>query len=334
MLDTDTFFTAVYTVLDDLYRTHLAPLRAHQPGRRPRVSDSEILTLLVLGHWYRLSERQRLRRAQAEWRAYFPDLPSQSACNRRVRALSTALCWLVPQLARECGPEPDGLLEVVDGTPVPLARLCRGVRSRLFGLAADVGRGGVEKQWYYGIKLLLCVSLRGVITGFVAGPASTEERWLAEALFAGRARPPTAPWVGQPPQTLRPQTGKPYVGPNGPVWPRLGVGEPGEGLYLADLGYRGADWEAHWQAAWHAWVRTKAAVPADDAWQRRLASLRQIVETVNGCLKQQFELEFPGARTYWGLTARVAGKLVAHNLGILLNHRFGRPTLAFATLVA
>lgn len=332
MLDTDTFFTAVYTVLDDLYQQHLAPLRRHQPGRRPRVSDSEVLTLLVLGHWYRLSERQLLRRAQAAWRAYFPALPSQSAFNRRGRALASALSWLVPQLAQALV-DPALPYEVVDGTAVPLAHPGRGKRSRLFGLAADIGRGGVAKQWYYGVKLLLSVTLSGVITGFVVGPASTEARWLAEALFAGRATPLPAAWVGQPPQPWRPATWQPYVGPSGPVWPRLGVGRRARDAYLGDLGFRGAAWAAQWEAQYGARVLTKADFPADNAVARQAhASLRQIVETVNGCLKQQVGLAFPGAKTFRGLTARLAGKLVAHNLGIVLNRHWGRPALAFATL--
>ena len=72
MLDTATFLTTVYTVLDDLYQSDLAPLRAHTPGRRPRVSDSEVLTLALLGHWYRLSERALLRRAAGDWRDLLP----------------------------------------------------------------------------------------------------------------------------------------------------------------------------------------------------------------------------------------------------------------------
>src|SRR5581483_5519323 len=115
MLNFDTFVTAVYTVLDDLYRAHLARLRQEQPGRPPRVSDSEVLTLLVLAQWQGLSERQLLRRARAAWRGYFPVLLTQSAFNRRARALSSVLSWLVPQLAQELGAA-QAPYEVLDGT--------------------------------------------------------------------------------------------------------------------------------------------------------------------------------------------------------------------------
>src|SRR4051794_31034478 len=78
-IDLATFLTAVYTVIDDLYRQHLA---AHKPARRgahPDLSDSEVLPLLVGAHWLRRSERDLLRYAAANWQAYFPRLLHQSA---------------------------------------------------------------------------------------------------------------------------------------------------------------------------------------------------------------------------------------------------------------
>ena len=59
---------------------------------------------------------------------------------------------------------------------------------------------------------------------------------------------------------------------------------------------------------------------------------RQIVETINGRLEGTFNLNFPQARTTWGLLTRVVAKVCALNLGIWLNRSFGRDGLAFATL--
>ncbi|MFI5275188.1 MAG: hypothetical protein ACHQ4H_19325 [Ktedonobacterales bacterium] len=334
MLDTDTFFTAVYTVLDDLYRATLAELRQQTPGRRPQLSDSEVLTLIVLSHWYGLSERALLRRAAAAWQPYFPRLLSQSAFNRRVHSLERVLTWLVTRLAAELGAT-DAPYEVLDGVSVPLARLCRGTRHRQFAAEADIGKGGSDRQWYYGIKLLLCTLPCGAVSGFVAGPASTEERVLAEALLQGRAQPPPAPWQGAlPPQATR-HVAKPYVGANGPLWPRLGVGQAATGRYLGDRGYGGAWWETHWQTELGARVVTPYASVADDrVAQQAHASLRQIVETTNSHLKGDLGLAYPRAHTFAGLRARLAAKLVSFNLGIVLNRRFQRPDLALATLAA
>jgi hypothetical protein len=334
MWDTVTFVTSVYTVVDDLYRQYFAPIRAHTRGRRPQLSDSEVLTLLLLGHWYHLSERALLRRAQADWSALFPRLLHQSAFNRRGRGLERVLLALGQHVARDLGTE-SGAYEVLDGVAVPLARICRGKKRRLFHDAADIGKGGADKQWYYGVKLLLAVQASGVISGFVAGPASTEERVLAEALFAGRAQRDEEPQTGAlPPQATR-HVAKPSVGTNGPIWPRQGVGQTGSGRYLGDRGYRGTWWEQHWREDSGATVITPAAFAADNVRARRAhASLRQIVETVNGHLIARFGLTFPGARSLAGLRTRVAAKVACLNLGILLNRRAGRRDLALATLAA
>src|SRR5918912_392747 len=95
--------------------------------------------------------------------------------------------------------------------PVPLMRCCRGVRHHLFAEEAAVGRGGSDRAWYYGLSLLTVVRADGVLTGFVLGPATTEERWLAEALLRWRqdpsAPPPTAedlaPALGPTPRAKR-----------------------------------------------------------------------------------------------------------------------------------
>ena len=65
--------------------------------------------------------------------------------------------------------------------------------------------------------------------------------------------------------------------------------------------------------------------------RRQHSGWKQVVETINGHLGV-FGLHFPGARSKWGLLSRVAAKVAAMNLGILLNRLYGRPDLAVATL--
>ena len=63
------------------------------------------------------------------------------------------------------------------------------------------------------------------------------------------------------------------------------------------------------------------------------SSLRQVIETTFSCLCNSFGLQFPGAHTRWGLLMRIAAKLAAHNLGMLINRTYGRPDFASATLI-
>ncbi len=52
---------------------------------------------------------------------------------------------------------------------------------------------------------------------------------------------------------------------------------------------------------------------------------RQISETVNGQLTEQFGVESKHAHTFWGLCTRLFTKLTAHTLCIYLNRLLGNP---------
>jgi hypothetical protein len=337
-LDVETFLTVVYVLVDEFYQAHFAAARAHRPGRRPTVSDSEVLTLAVLAQWHpRRSERAFGRYARRHWSAYFPRQLSQSSFNRRVRDLGIALCllgpWLAAQLAAYSGTAVTH--EVVDGVPVPLMRRCRG-RHHLLGDAAAVGRGGSDHDFYYGMKLWVVVNSQGLITGWVAGPANTEERWLAEAVLRWRCLPSAPPpSAAQAPWLERPHHGPARrVGPTGPVGPRQAAGQATTNCYISDLGLAGRAWQLHWYEAYGAHVLTKAdyrPLPWPDraVATRWLAGLRQAVESTFQALSDRWGLAFPRARTPWGVRTRLAAKVAAFNCAALVNHCLGLPTLAY-----
>src|SRR5947209_10037470 len=175
-IDLDTFLVTVYCAVDDLYREQFAAQKPRRPGEKPIFSDSEVLTVAIVAQWQEhSSERAFVRYVRSHWRAYFPQMLSQSAFNRRVRDLSCVLQALGPLLGHAIAQRlPAGpVYEVMDGVPVPLMRRCRGERHRLFGDEAGVGRGGTDREWYYGMRLMLTVSNQGIITGCVLGPAPT-----------------------------------------------------------------------------------------------------------------------------------------------------------------
>lgn len=327
--DIDTFLVAVYTEVDTLLATTLAPLHPVRPGPRPRMDDSEVLTLVLVGQWRGSSERSLLRWATTDLRAYFPVILSQSAFNRRVRTLGPLCVKLMLALADllEGATSP---YQVVDATPLPLLRGCRGVRHRLFADEAAVGHGGSDRQYYYGCALLLAVAADGPITGFVIGPADTQERWLLDALLIWRVTPEGIPWtVDDIPRQYRSSQGR--RGPTGPRWYPDSVGAPGMGVYLADGGFRGQAWHEHWRADTAAFVGLVSTADPQPV-RRGHHHCRQVIETINGVLAEVFHLAYPKAKTMWGVVCRVAAKCAACNLGIRLNRVFGRPDLALATL--
>lgn len=340
LLDADTFLVTVYVEVDDLYRTEYAPSKPRRPGPEPAMSDSEVLTLALLGQWRQdRSERAFVSWVQRHWQAYFPRMLSQSAFNRRVRDLSGVLLALGPRLHESLAwwLREDPLYEVVDAVPVPLLCRCRGERHRLFAPdEAAVGRGGSDRSWFYGVSLLDAVSPAGTITGFVVGPANTEGRWLAESLFRWR-RAPTAPVPTA--EELEYCLGRCTAaagrrGPTGRVGARGGAGRPGPAVYLGDGALGGKYWRPHWRADYGVEMMTTLDAPATATRRQRRAyhhwysSHRQVIESVHNLLVGTFGLTFPKARSYWGLITRLAAKVAAYNLLIILNERFDRPTFS------
>ena len=337
-LDLGTCLTAVYWVVEDLYRAEFAPSKPVRRGHQPELSGGEVLTLAALAQWQRgRSERKFVAYAAAHGRASFPRLLSQSAFNRRARGLWGVLCALGPRVAgRVAAVAGAPAYGALDGVAVPLMRRCRGDRHRLFAAAASVGCDGSDKDWSDGVELVAAVSPAGAITGFVLIPASTEERRGAAALLRWRAAPaapaPTAAALAPVPGPAHRRRGQ-RTGPTGPIAPRLGAGAPAAGPYPADRGLRGAAWGQHRRDHDGAAVLTPArAAPADPAAGRatapRARGLRQGVESAFHALTDVLGLTFPRARTPGGLLARVGAKVAAHDLALLLNHRFDRPAFA------
>jgi hypothetical protein len=341
--EVDTFLTTVYCLIDDLYRQHAGPVRAHLPGRPGELSDSEVLTLTVLSQWQASgSERQFLAWAAKHWRSYFPRLLSQSAFNRRARQLYGVLAqlseWIRSAVEAELGYV--SAYEIIDGVPVPLMRRCRGRRRRCFGVEADFGYGGSDRELYYGVKAMAGVDEVGFITGWVVGPASTEEHWLAEALFRWRqqpsAPPPNAHELAAVLGPSHRQRGA-RRGPRGPVRGRLSAGRAFGGPSLADLGLRGVNWRQHWHQQWGATVLLKtdyAPGPDQPRAVRWFNGLRHAIESTFSILEAQFRLKFPRARSFWGLLTRLAAKFSAYNLALALNYLVGRDSHAFVNPLA
>jgi hypothetical protein len=340
-LDLDTFLTVVYCTVDEVYQRQFAAAKPVRPGQAPVLSDSEVLTLALLAQWHPTrSERAVLRYAVAHWRAYFPRLLDQSALNRRVRDLHGVLAALGPALAAYVAQACQVRIpyEVLDGIPVPVMARCRGNRHRCFANEVGVGCGGSDRDWYYGVQLVLTVTPAGLITGWTLGPAATEERWVADALLRWRHTPQAAaPTLPELSATLFAQDHptRRRVGPTGPLGPAASVGQRHDAPVLADLGFTGSQWATHWRQHYHATVITKAiynSVLADHerrALKRGFNSARQVIETVGAWLCDRFGLKRPRARSYWGLLTRIGAKVAAFNLGVYLNQLYHRPTFAF-----
>jgi hypothetical protein len=306
MLDTDTFLTILYVLADDFCKLRLEPER--HPGPQAALSRSEVITLALFSQWEHFrSELDFYAYARRHLRPLFPTLPDATQFNRSVRkqrpALEQFTCYLASSLQGR-----DDFMEALDTTAVPTRDCKRRGRGWLAGLT-NIGWSN-RLHWYEGFRLLLAVSRQGVITGFGFAPASTNDRAMAETLLALRSQPHP---------------------------PLLSVGASVGGVYLADKGFRGRELISHWSVAYGAQVYSPPERNHKHPWpktlRRLVASLRQIVETINDKLLYTFRLATERPHDLEGFRARLSAKVAFHNFLCWLNQQYRRPLLAFADLI-
>ena len=306
MLDPETFLVELYVPVDEFCKAHLPPER--RPGPAAALSPQRGHHLGAVRAVGALSQRARLLALRHRPPAPVvpglawprpvqpPDAPPPRR-HRRLRAVA----------GRALGAH-QASYEVLDSTAAPTRNAKRRGRGWMPGLA-DIGWSN-RLGWYEGFHVLAVAAPSGAVTGFGFGPASSNDRALAEVLFAQRAAPA----------------------------PRLpSAGQTATGVYVADSGFAGVACEAHWVAGHQAQVVAPPQEGSHRAWpppkQRQLARLRQVIETVFDHLLFAFRLERDRPHELDGFQARLAAKVALHNFCLWLNRRLGQPDLAFAELL-
>ena len=175
--DLEALATALYVTVDDLLIAypHLAPPRP-RVGLVARTSDAEIITLAVmqalLGY---TSERHWLRHARKHLGAMFPRIPGQSGWNKRLRALSGTMSWLITALGRSTSIW-DDTLWLADSTPIECARSRPTVkRSDLAGWA-QYGYCASHSRFLWGLRLHLVATPHGLPVAWALTGAGADER--------------------------------------------------------------------------------------------------------------------------------------------------------------
>jgi hypothetical protein len=326
-LDLKTFLTTLYVMTDDLYVSSILPQMPVTGGPAPKLSDSEVLCLGLAAQWRAgvpwHSERGFVRFAQKHLRAFFPQMTSQSAFNRRLRRLWGAFILLQQAVVQALAAQ--HVCEVIDCVPLRLARGARSFQPKRLAELARRGKGGTD-GFFYGCRGLFAVTPDGLVTGWTLAAGNGQDRWLAELLFSARTGVPRLVGPRQSHGSRRVTPPSEWVGPVQSAGPTFA------GPIVSDRGDYGDFWQPHWQAAYGVTVLTPPAAPHQPAW-RWFSRLRQVVETAFAHLDHVFALSYPQAHTQWGLLTRVAAKVAAYNLGLALNRRLQRPDFAFATLI-
>ncbi|NVZ09773.1 IS982 family transposase [Allochromatium humboldtianum] len=290
------FIIVVYCCVDDQLKAWLGPRRLRQRGRAPQLSDSEAITLVVVGEFLGYDTDVRIwAYFRQHWAAWFPALGSRSRFARQAANLWVATQALQERLSCALGARDDSL-HLVDGFPVPVCVITRARRCVRFSEVADYGHCAAKDTAYYGLHGHLLVGSSGVMTRLTLSAANVDERqalWELTERLAGR-----------------------LVGDKGYLSAPL----------RADL--------AAVNVALQTPYRSNMRDPRDPAFVHHLQRLRRRIETVIGQLTERFHIQKVWARDLWHLTARIARKGLAHTLAIWINRSLGRPDLQFEGLIS
>jgi hypothetical protein len=289
LAELDALLTALYVVVDDLL-----PARSG-PGRRPKITDAELITLAIAQIFLDCpSERRFLRFARSRLGHLFTYIPKQPGYNKRLRRLAPAICHVIGYLARS-SPSFCDRLRLVDSTPVPCGASRETVkRSELAGLAA-YGYCASHSRYFWGLRLYLVCAPDGMPIAFCLAPANEPEREVAAALLERAAR---------------------------------GELLHGQEIFITDKGFAGAEFEqfiADTLGAQLIRPDRKGEQPRFGA----LGGIRQWIESINDTLKGQLSLERHGGHTPEGVWTRVCQRVLALAAGCWHNWLIGQPGRGF-----
>src|SRR3954452_11970653 len=177
-MDHSTFLITVYCLIDEWLATRP---RLRQRGFAPALSDSEVLTMEVVGEYLGIDTDTGLYRYfRQHYGAWFPALRrvDRSTFARQAANLTMVKGHLWQHLSAQVAHDP--LLSIVDSFPVPVCRFARARRCRRLRAASADGRDHVDHQTFYGLRAHLRIGWPGVLLCASLAPANADEMDVAE----------------------------------------------------------------------------------------------------------------------------------------------------------
>lgn len=272
----------VYVTVDDFWKTVEPQFK--RPGPAPLCSDSELLTMVLVGECRGWDVETEMLNNWRMYRGLFPNQPCQSRFNRRRRQLSDGLRLLRQGLVARLDLSMERLC-AIDSHPLPVVAFHHAPRaSRLWwAYGADIGYCASKGINFFGYRLHLLVTLGGLVLDYAVAPASVRDLPVAQDL-------------------LDTQYDRTVLGDGAylsqPVAAELWTERAIELLTLPRVNQR---------------------VQLPPAFHHPFKAARFIIETVNSQLEAQFNIQRNHARSFWGLTTRLHAKLTAHTLCVYLN---------------
>lgn len=300
MLNKAIILTTIFTRVDDTMKGSTVIQQAlKRPGPAPHLSDSELITIAIYQELIGdPREDHFFRLHQASLLLFFPGLNERSRYNRRKRDLWAVI--LAVRVSLQIVLEALQLEETaaIDSAPVPCVSYKRSKQTSDFVGTADYGVCNSKAMKYFGCKIHSVVGLTGIIQGFLLTPANCYD--------------------------------------NQPVVELLDSFSHHLTHLLGDGAYNDAALQSYLEQK-HS-LKLLAPVKANQEpirskpAQVQINRLRLICETINAQLQEQLHLSKHYAKSSWGLMTRIAAKVAAHSIGMMVNTLLGKPALQLAAL--
>lgn len=160
-------------------------LIGHAPKKKPRMSDSEVITILILFHLggFRNLKHFYLFYVQKHMKDDFPNTVSY---NRFIELTHRVSMPMTLFLKTCCLGECTGI-SFVDSTPIRVCKNKRITRNKVFKGIATTGKSTMG--WFYGFKLHLIINDKGELLNFVITQANQDDRTpLKNSKFVSKIR--------------------------------------------------------------------------------------------------------------------------------------------------
>lgn len=294
----DDFIITCFCWIDEMMPLITAGRRLRERGPMPKLTDSEVLTMEVVGSYLGLSQDEALFAYFREHYSHF--FPKMADTHRSTFVRQAAnlwaikerlWCWLRDQVVRH-----DPLMGIIDSMPLPVCRFARATYCVRFDGQARYGKDHSDRQTFYGFRLHLRLGWPGLITHAYLSPANEPDAEIAPIVLEG--------------------TQGVVLGDRNYWFPSI----------QEELRHHGILLQAPYR---------RASSPKSKATESRvLGRVRYLVDTVFGQLTDRCAIKRIWARDLWHLRNRILRAILMHTLCFCFNQQDEAPGLQFDRLVA
>jgi hypothetical protein len=266
-------------------------------GFPPKLTDAEVITIEICGEFFKLHEDTEIYKYfKRHYLHYFPNLPDRTTFVRQ-----SANLWQTKVLCQsflvQISEQNLDNVQSIDTLPLPVCTYTRGGRrDKRFATLADYGHCAAKKMDYYGFKLGLRISRKGMITHF--------------PLLSSRAHDVN-------------HLGTLIEGFSGTV--------PADKGFIDE--YQAQLWLDTQQTQVTTPLKSNMeSSPKQVKLVKQTKYWRKLVETVGSQLTERFQIAKIKVKDLWHYQNRIFRKILSHTVGVFLNMQNGNKALQLARL--